>query len=736
MYGNGYALVFSSALTSVIGLLFWVAAAHGYDQVSVGRGSALVYAIMFLAGVAQLNLMNVLIRFVPVAAGRARGLVARAYLLGGGLAALTGVIFALGTSVWAPELTGLLHDGSSVVAVGIACGIWAIFVMQDGVLVAVGRAGMVAAENAVFSVLKLGLLVALAVTLPTGGVPIAWFGAAAVAVVAVTAYLFLHALPAFAGSAVGHGERLSVRGIAGYLGGDFLGASCWLACTQLLPVLVLGMLGAAATAAFTVAWTIAYALYLVPAAMGQSLVAHTATDVDGLAVARAGTERRTFALVIPAAVIAVLGAPWIMRLFGPEYADTGAWVLRLAALSAIPNVITAVAVSAARVTRRVGTVVAILGTLSLLSLTLSVVLLPVFGGAGAAGALLVAQCVVAGVLLLMRANRLPRPISGPFNAAMNASRVRRVAPTALADGWRVQHQLHGLSDSAIAAVGPKDGDPTALLKAAETPSGRTILRRQCAVLAQLHDDDRLNRWRATLPRILGSGEVNGISYLVETRIPGRDARTLVTDPATATPFVDTALATIAELHRATAHPVPLDGAVFERCVEAPASIVRQAIASRETADLDRLVGSLERDLRGRRLPIGWTHGDYSPDNILVDADARVTGIVDWGQAVEDGPTAVDVASLLLTVEAERGGRELGAIVLAWLADDTAPAAHLVAATQRALGGDDVDGRALLLLGWLHMVAANLAKSTRYGANPLWLNRNVRAVVRSAEVVTR
>ena len=35
-------------------------------------------------------------------------------------------------------------------------------------------------------------------------------------------------------------------------------------------------------------------------------------------------------------------------------------------------------------------------------------------------------------------------------------------------------------------------------------------------------------------------------------------------------------------------------------------------------------------LAGRRVAVGWVHGDFVPGNVLVDPDsARVTGIVDW-----------------------------------------------------------------------------------------------------------
>jgi hypothetical protein len=77
------------------------------------------------------------------------------------------------------------------------------------------------------------------------------------------------------------------------------------------------------------------------------------------------------------------------------------------------------------------------------------------------------------------------------------------------------------------------------------------------------------------------------------------------------------------------------------------------------------------------------------------------------------------------------GTELGPVLLEWLADP-APVADVVSAMQCAGPGDEVgeevDVRSMLLLTWLRHVGGNLAHSTRYAANPVWMHRNVRTVL--------
>lgn len=220
---------------------------------------------------------------------------------------------------------------------------------------------------------------------------------------------------------------------------------------------------------------------------------------------------------------------------------------------------------------------------------------------------------------------------------------------------------------------------------------------------------------------------------MQTLLPGRDARPLLADAGKRAGFTTAAMTAISELHRCTGELRPVDDQLLSRHVLAPAELVRAAAGRRHAAQVDRLVAELTSALRGRSLPVGWLHGDYNADNVLVDADGTVTGIVDWGQAGEEGLVLLDVMCLLLATEAAGRGVELGAVVTAWTATEAAAVTsvpEVATAYLRRWDGDTVPARALVLLGWLHMVAANLAKSARYAANPIWMRRNVIPVLRA------
>ena len=188
---------------------------------------------------------------------------------------------------------------------------------------------------------------------------------------------------------------------------------------------------------------------------------------------------------------------------------------------------------------------------------------------------------------------------------------------------------------------------------------------------------------------------------------------------------------ISELHRCTATPAVVGDEELRLWVAEPMAQVVRALPRGRRAEAERLAAILTEQLRGRVVSTAWTHGDYTADNVLTAPDGRVVAIVDWCQAQQRGLAVLDVVSFLLTSERELLGSELGAVVLEHLADIRSADNELLARAQRMLGGSVLDVRLLTLLGWLAHVAQNMAKSPSFAANPVWVRRNLVAVVAGA-----
>jgi O-antigen/teichoic acid export membrane protein len=399
---DGLALILSSGITSVLGLLFWLLAARLYDPATVGVNSAALSALTLLGTVAQLNLGNALLRFVPVAGRQTRALVAVCYAVALVTAAAAGALFALGAGWWAPQLEAAFGGSQLLAFFAIGTPVWAVFVMQDYVLPAIKRATVVPLENLLFSVLKLALLVVAAVLGMWSGIALSWLAATVVIVLIVTAWL-VRVLPRPGEPEPAAEAPVTFRDIASFVRADYAGTVFLLAAVFGLPLVVLARLGPEDAAIYGVVWQIAYAFYLVVNGMGQSLVAHVSGEPEKLEAARRGMVRKALLLLVPAVLVCAAVAYPLLSLFGAHYAGEGSVLLVLLALSSIPNVITWSSVWAARVRRDGRVLFGLPAAVTTAVIAGSWFLMPVMGVVGTGVAWLGAQTVAAAGVLLVRA---------------------------------------------------------------------------------------------------------------------------------------------------------------------------------------------------------------------------------------------------------------------------------------------------------------------------------------------
>jgi O-antigen/teichoic acid export membrane protein len=407
---DGLALVLGSAVSSGVGLLYWLLAARLYSPEVVGVNSTAISAMMLLGTASQLNVKNALLRFLPVAGASARALFGWCYLVSVVASAVTGAVFALGAHLWAPGLLAAFGGPGLLVYFLVFNPVWALFNVQDYALTGVGRATVVPVANLAFSVAKVLLLALGAWWGATLGIAVSWGLGTLLVVLVVTAHL-LRRLPGHAAATAAVAVPVGVRDVARFAGADYAGTVFWMAAVFGLPVVVLARLGADAAATYGVAWTVAFALYQVTHGMGQALVAHLAADAaDPAAVdaAARATVRRAVALVAPGAVLVAVAAPLVLDVFGPHYAASGVGLLALAALSAVPDTVVTTTVNAARVRRRTGVLFGLPAAVATAVVVGAWLLMPAFGPAGAGLAWLVAQTAAAAAVLGHRAVRRAR----------------------------------------------------------------------------------------------------------------------------------------------------------------------------------------------------------------------------------------------------------------------------------------------------------------------------------------
>src|SRR4051812_4784919 len=403
LHRDAYALGLSSGSTAAAGLVYWIVAANAYRPHALGVNAALISSMMFLAGVASLNLPNIVVRFLPEAGGRTTRLVAYSYAAAAALALVAVVVFLAGIGAWAPRLGFLRRDPALELWFALSTVAWCVFTIQDGVLTALGRAVWVPVENAGFSLLKLALLAVLAAVLPLYGIFVSWTIAMLVAVGAVNIVVFRRLTRRGTPAATGAAVRLRDRAFLRYFAADYVSTVAWLSAANLMPVIVTAQAGATTNAYYALAWAVALPLYAFAANIGTSLVLHATLEPGALATLTRKAARQGVQLLLPLVAGIVLLAPLLLSLFGGDYAQRSTPLLRLLAAAAIPYFVLVLTVSAARVRRRLRIAVVAMGAQATLTLTLVAPLLDRFGVTGAGVAWLGSQCAAAAGVLAVRA---------------------------------------------------------------------------------------------------------------------------------------------------------------------------------------------------------------------------------------------------------------------------------------------------------------------------------------------
>jgi O-antigen/teichoic acid export membrane protein len=411
LFRSAYSLIAAELLTSGLGILFWAVAARLYSTADVGRGSALVAAMLTLANFAQLNLPMGFLRFLPGAGEHTASVVRRAYAV----TAVVGALVAWAFVLIAPQLSQRLHflAESRTLAVAFVVGVplWCVFALQDAALTAARRAYWVPVENGLFSAGKIVLMVVVAASLPANGIVVAWLLAMALTLPPVNLYLFTRALPVL-GRARTNARPVVLREVTRFVAADYAGSLFNHLSTTALPLLVVSLLGAEANALFFVAWTVGTSLTLIATNTGYSLTVEGAMDEQRLAENGRRALRRCLQLVTAGAAAVVLVAPWALALFGPDYQDASD-LLRLLAVAGIPASINILYLALMRVQRRLARIVTVQAAECVSMLTLTVVAARSGSIDGPGVAWLITQLLICFAILPdLRAVLRGRPVGG------------------------------------------------------------------------------------------------------------------------------------------------------------------------------------------------------------------------------------------------------------------------------------------------------------------------------------
>ena len=398
-----WALIATTAINAVLGLVYWVLAARLYPAEIVGEAAGAISAMMFVTSVGWLGLQFVLIRFIPVAGDRTGRLIISTYGAAGAAGLMAAVVF-LAAFAKPAGLAFVVAGPATVVAFLAGSVAWIVFSLQDPALIGLRRSGWVPVENAAFGALKAIVLVAAAATGSVWAIFGSWAAAAAVFAGIVNILMFRKLVPHAPHPAPG--ALPTRRGIVRFAAGQHAAAVIAAVPDTLVPLLVIGFLGPAANAHYYAAWAIAFSLRLLALNIADALLSEAARAEHDLPHLLRSATKLTTAFLVPLTLVTLAVASLLTSVFGSGY-DEATGLLRIFALSLLPFGVVTGILTVERVRQRTAIALVVVAVSTGVTIAADIVLIPEMGISGAGWGWLLAQCLAAGtgVLLLARQAR-------------------------------------------------------------------------------------------------------------------------------------------------------------------------------------------------------------------------------------------------------------------------------------------------------------------------------------------
>ena len=358
LHSNAYALIIHTVLTAATGYLFWIVAARRFAVESVGLASATLTVMMLIAMVADLGLDAGLIRFLPETRRGEEQISLLQTVLSTRLAVtiLVTAGFFVGIPLWAPGLIFLLQDRVLATVFVSLVIVNSFYLLQNAVFIAARNAGFVLLCGALANLVRL-LLIALLVTY-SGSLSILLSVTVGLLVAALVGGLFCvpRLYPGFQFRIRFRHERL--RAFVRY---SLVNQAANLLLNTpplILPILVLNVLGPEANAQFYITWMTTALLRTACVAISQSTFAEGASNPTTLVKSlRQGGELSLLLILIFGVPLALLG-PWILSLFGHDYANTDAQLLYWLLAAVIPFCFVNLYVTLQRIQKNSGRLIA------------------------------------------------------------------------------------------------------------------------------------------------------------------------------------------------------------------------------------------------------------------------------------------------------------------------------------------------------------------------------------------
>jgi O-antigen/teichoic acid export membrane protein len=416
LVSSSLSLLLSNATGAVLGVVFWIIAAHRYSPQAVGNGSAEIAAMTLTATTVQFAPALVFNRFLYRSGTLAPRVVRIGYVFAIVAAAVGATVFLLVSGRHPYILGGVVPKFTFIAAVML----WVMFSVEDAVLVGLREMKWIPLENTIFSLLKLGILVAIAGVLPKTGVFDAWITPLLLLIIPVNWLIFRRLLPRHAAAANGHNAFPESRALRRQVLGEYAGTLMVIGLGSLPSLLVVRELGSEAAAYFQTPWLVGTSLDFLVWTLSSALGSEVNARPDHGPASVRRLVRYSWQFGLPLLLTMAAVAPFGLRILGPAYAAHGTRLL-LWLLAGCPFMaLNVLYITFARLGRRVRRIFLIQFSMALLVLATMISLLHSYGETGAGMDFFFGQAAIGLAVTPSLVRQFRRPSMAPGFAPTSA----------------------------------------------------------------------------------------------------------------------------------------------------------------------------------------------------------------------------------------------------------------------------------------------------------------------------
>jgi O-antigen/teichoic acid export membrane protein len=329
---NSLYLMVNSGLQAAAGFVFWIISARLFSVSDVGLATSLFSVLGVIAFGALLGLNSTVVRYLP-RSSEPNVLMTASMATVAGCGALLTLGYLAIMPVVSPKLASVVHDpamAAGVVLLGGICG--PLNLITDSIFIGLRQAKFNAlVDGGIGGAVKIVAAVSVAGAGAYGLFVASAIGYAAAAVASLVLLVTVNRFRPTLG-----GARAVLRPLWRFSAANYLGNLLTLLPTFVIPLIVLDRVGVHDAAYYYIAFLMVSLLFAGVFAVEQAFLSEGSHDDVELRAVMRRSWRLLALFCIPSTIVLILGARWLLLLFGHSYSVHGTDVLIVLATAAIP----------------------------------------------------------------------------------------------------------------------------------------------------------------------------------------------------------------------------------------------------------------------------------------------------------------------------------------------------------------------------------------------------------------